>query len=71
MQLWSDKVKSEELMNTFTASDGFNPRVDERPHTDPSFDSARRLNLADVIAEKNTDRGKCSQHSPDSREPGG
>ncbi len=51
MQLWSDKVKSEELMNTFTASDGFNP-VLMKDLTQTLLDSARRLDLADVIAEK-------------------
>lgn len=51
MQLWSDKVKSEELMNTFASTDGFSP-VLMKDLTQTLLDSARRLNLADVIAER-------------------
>ena len=51
MQLWSDKVKSEELMNTFASTDGFSP-VLMKDLTQTLLNSARRLNLADVIAER-------------------
>ena len=51
MKLWADKVKSDELMNTFTSADGFSP-VLMKDLTGTLLDSASRLGLADIIAEK-------------------
>lgn len=51
MKLWADKVKSDELMNTFTSADGFSP-VLMKDLTGTLLDSASRLALADIIAEK-------------------
>ena len=51
MELWREKVLSEELMNTFTGEDGFNP-VLMRDLIKTLLDSAERIGLADYLAEK-------------------
>lgn len=51
IQLWADKVNSDELMNTFTGQESFNP-VLMRDLTRALLDSASRLGLADRIAER-------------------
>lgn len=51
IELWHDKLRSQELMNTFTAADGFSP-VLMKDLIKTLIDSADRLHLADRIAEK-------------------
>ena len=51
MKLWKDKVNSDELMNTFASNDGFNPML-MRDLIKIMLDSAERLGLADIIAER-------------------
>lgn len=51
LDLWREKVKSEEIMNTFTGADGFNP-VLMKDLVKSLLDSAERLGLADCIAER-------------------
>lgn len=51
MKLWEEKLKSDELMNTFTSADGFKPGL-MKDLIGTMLDSARRLGLADAIAEK-------------------
>lgn len=51
MELWRNKVRSEELMNTFTGDDTFNP-VLMKDLIKTLVDSAERLGLADILAEK-------------------
>ncbi|MDE6463895.1 MAG: putative virulence factor [Muribaculaceae bacterium] len=51
MDLWRDKVRSEELMNTFTGEDNFSP-VLMKDLVKTLVDSAERLHLADYLAEQ-------------------
>lgn len=51
MELWRSKLRSEELMNTFTGEDSFNP-VLMKDLLKTLIDSADRLGLADILAEK-------------------
>lgn len=51
MDLWREKLRSEELMNTFTGDDSFNP-VLMKDLLKTLIDSAERLHLADILAEK-------------------
>lgn len=51
IELWERKLNSEELMNTFTATDGFSPSL-MKDLIKTLIDSARRLKLADYIAER-------------------
>lgn len=51
IELWHDKLRSEELMNTFTGDDSFSP-VLMKDLIKTLIDCADRLNLADYIAEK-------------------
>lgn len=51
MELWRSKVKSDEFMNTFASNDGFNP-VLMKDMIKTLRDSAERLGLADLIAER-------------------
>ncbi len=51
MELWRDKVRSQELMNTFTGEGNFNP-VLMKDLVKTLVDSAERLKLADFIADK-------------------
>lgn len=51
MELWRAKVRSEELMNTFTGDEGFSP-VLMKDMIKTLIDSAERLRLEDYLAEK-------------------
>ena len=52
LDLWRQKVNSEKLMNTFTSADeGFNPGL-MKDLINTLLESADRLGLADVIAER-------------------
>lgn len=51
MDLWRNKIRSEELMNTFTGEDSFNP-VLMKDLIKTLIESAERLGLADILAEK-------------------
>lgn len=51
MELWRGKLRSEELMNTFTGEDTFNP-VLMKDLIDTLIDSADRLGLSDYLAKE-------------------
>ncbi len=51
MELWRSKLRSEELSNTFTSEDGFNP-VLFKDLIKTMSESAERLGLADIIADR-------------------